>query len=203
MDQHFNYPLKQFQIGLRQLEHEFTAAIYGQDVSRSNTINEIVESFGNRLEILQLGFLRDVESSANKIGPGFVASSLSKTVFAGRIATEMLAIYLGVAVVAPSVSGIVVGTATSGYWFWKTTTEITLATKVAAILGLATGPVVWGIALTSAVASGLCVRPVGKMVTLRVARNRLIKAWRYHVRPALESWANDIVSKANPSLRGD
>jgi hypothetical protein len=203
MDQQFNYPLKQFQIGLCQLEHEFIATIYGQDVSRSDVVRAIVESFGSRLEILKLGFLRDIQSSATKIGPGFVSRALPEAILLGRTATEVLAVYLGVAFVAPAVSGIVVSTATSGFWIWKTTADITLAAKVAAVLGLASGPVGWGITLTSAVATGLCVRPVGKMVTRRLAGKRLIKGWCYDVRPALEAWANDIVSQAKTALRGD
>ncbi len=203
MDQHFNYPLKQFQIGLRQLEHEFIAAIYCQDVSSSEIVRAIVESFGNRLEILKLGFLRDIQSSSTKIGPEFVARDLPEAILLGRTATEVLAVYLGVAFVAPAVSGIVVGTATSGFWIWKTTADITLAAKVAAVLGVATGPVGWGITLTSAVVSGLCVRPVGKMITRRLAENRLIKGWQDDVRPALESWAKDIIAQAKTALRCD
>lgn len=203
MDQHFNYPLRQFQIGLRQLEHEFIDAIYTKDVSCSDIVRAIVEAFGSRLEILKLSFLREIQSSTTKIGPNFAAGALPEAVTLGRTVTEVLAVYLGVAFVAPSVSGIVVGTATSGFWFWKTTAEVTLAAKVAAVLGVASGPVGWGITLTSAVASGLCVRPVGKWVTRRLARKRLIEGWRFGFRPTLESWANDIVSQAKTVLRVD
>ena len=89
---------------------------------------------------------------------------------------------------------LVVETIAHGMWWWKTTAEITLAGKVAVLLGISAAMASWFLAALVAVPTFLLTKRLSRPLFARWMNRLILRSFDREVLPPLRAWAREVIA---------
>lgn len=191
-DQNRDQLLLHFDAELSRLRFELLHQLGMINVLNGSQRDQSLKAFCQRLEVMQYDFLRLIQDQRSASGakprrPDDFNVGINPSAFVAFVAA--CAAVGGGYAAADASRVIVFETLTKGFWRWKTTTDVTIAAKVAALLGISTAHAILLIGVLGGLPAFFLTQKLTKPLAAKLVRNLIIRQYDETIAPQLREWA--------------
>lgn len=184
--------LRDFETKLDLLRSELSHNLAALDLLQTDRLKGCLEAFNDRVVLGQREFLNTVATLSGEAGGQPERCDVESRSF--HHAPEAAAAITGGVGVTQLAGHAVFETVTQGMLWWKTTTEVTFAAKIGALLGIPAGPAGIVLGAASAFVCYKATRAGTAGLQRQWLRRRILRQYDLKVRPQLRSWAQQVLS---------
>ncbi|MBP5202248.1 hypothetical protein J6253_05880 [bacterium] len=177
-----------FRMDLAQEGYELRKMLSQNDILDKNVLQNCLDTVGDHIKVLCLKY-----SNAARKYTSLASYRMNAPESEDWIATTLGSLLSGIGGLL--LAGMTVTTVTTGMWWWKTTSEVSLAAYIAGALGIGAGVATGGIALALGAGGGYAVSKLTKNMFKEKLISTVMRNYENKVTPQLLEWFDNEIGK--------
>lgn len=177
-----------FRMDLAQEGYELRKMLSQNDILDKNVLQNCLDTVGDHIKVLCLKY-----GNAARKYTSLTSCRIDTPESEDWIATGLGSLLSGIGGLL--LAGMTVTTVTSGWWLWKTTTDVSLAAYVAGTLGIGAGVATGGIAIALGLGGGFAVSKLTKNMFKEKLVSKVMKNYENKLTPQLLEWFDNEIGE--------